>query len=335
VRCWRVRAGGVLVEVQGSRALDYHHLVNSRLVWSYWAQFADDCELLYIFAYRVVEDRFEHCTIVEVGYPYRQTVTAGEPVFDELVALPDGTVTDAELNAAVGIDRLIENVYTVFDDCPQPERVAGCPHCRPPDVDCALLRTPARLLDADTLEPYLFSAITTWGTAEDFRYFTPRILALAVTEHITTVDLEIVLGKLHLAGWSRWPPEQRGAVAALLDHYWTLSLAAYPGPRPIDEVLCALGNAVDDLQPLLDRWSSLSTESAGLHLRDFVRDAITAARTNSRLPNAFWKSRSAQQNQVLRWLLSPDLRRRVEEAFYLAGGTAADALDETHHYLVP
>jgi hypothetical protein len=335
MRCWRVPAGGVLVERLGSGARGYHHLANYRLVWSYWPRFGDDCELLYIFGYRVVEDRFGHCTVVELGYPYRQTVTPGELVFDRLVALPDDTVTDAELNAALGIGHLIESVYAVFDHCPRPERVAGFPHCRPPDADCALLRTPARLLDADVLDPYIVSAITTWGTAEDFRYFAPRVLELAVTEQITAVDLEIALGKLHLAGWRRWPPEQRDAVAALLDYYWTLSLAAYPGPRPIDEVLCALGNAVDDLQPLLDRWSTLATESAALHLRDFVRDAIAPARKSSRLSNAFWHRRSAQQEQVVRWLLSPDLRCRVEEAFYPAGGSVAEALDEAHRYLGP
>jgi hypothetical protein len=345
MRCWRLPDGGVLVEAPSSRAPAYHHLVKSRVVRSYWPQFADDCELLYTFGHRVVGSRFESCRTVEVGYPFRQEVTAGEGVFDQLVELPDGTVSAAELTGALGLPPLIEAVYAAFDSCPKPARVAGCPHCRPSDSDCELLRDPARLLTPETLDPYLYTAITTWGTAGDFRYFAPRILALAVTEQFPDINLEIVLGKFRLAGWLQWPAAQLGSVSALFEHYWTLSLAAYPGPRPIDEVLCALGNAVDDVQPMLDRWVEHTTapaaptadpDAAARHLRDFVAGGITEARRKHRLSNGFWRARPGQQAQVLDWLLSPELRGAVEAAFYRADGTpAADPLAETHELLGP
>ena len=335
MRCWRLPDGGVLVEVEESRAPAYHHLARSRLVRSYLPRFADDCEILYTYGYRVVGDRFEHSTAAEVGYPYRVSVEPGEKVFDGLLALPAGAVTDAEVNAALGLGPAIEDVYRAFADCPRPERVVGCPHCRPGEADCALLRRVPRLLDAVTLEPFMFSAMTTWGTAEDFRYFAPRILELAVTEQIADLDLEIVLGKLRLAGWPRWPAGQREAVSVLLDRYWTLTLEAYPGPRPAGEVLCALGNAVEDVRPMLRRWTGLAAGSAALHLRDFVGAAVTGARMTGRLPGAFWAGRPAQRDQVVGWLLSADLRNAVEDAFGRAGGAAADALDETHAYLGP
>jgi hypothetical protein len=341
----------MLVEAMRSHGSAYHRLTAGRLVRSYWPQVADDCELLYTYGYRVAGDKFQECKYVEIGYPYSLREEPGEVLLDQLAELPDGTVAEADLAAALGrppvpapaltavpdLPPLLAAGYTAFASCPKPGRLAGCPHCRPSGSDCALLRGEVGELTADTLDPYLTTAVSTCGTADDFRYFAPRILALAVTEQLTDSSLEIVLGKFRLAGWRQWPAGQRAAAEALLGYYWARSLAAHPGPRPIDEVLCALGNALDDLRPLLDRWvDRAAAPAAACHLRDFVAGAVTEARTRRRLRNAFWSGRPQQQAQVLDWLLSADLRRAVEAAFYRAQGTpAADPLAEAHEFLGP
>jgi hypothetical protein len=336
VRCWRLPDGSVLVEVERHPMAPFHRLAASRLVCSYWTRRADDSELLYTFGYCVVDDRFEHATTIEVGYPYREETTSGDTILEGLVELPDGTVTDNELSAALRLADLVKAAYTALADCPVPKHVEGCPCCRPFDADRALLDTPRWLLEPDGLAEYLTSALTTWGDDEHFKYFAPRILELVVTERVEYPDVEIVLGKFRAAGWTSWAPAHRHAVGELLDHYWTTALATHPGPRPVADVLCALGQALDDLRPLLDRWALLGDRAAALHLRDFAAIA-NEVRVTGRLPNAFWNERPAQRRQVVCWLLSAQLETAVEAAFFRAGDTGdaalAETLSQTHQYL--
>jgi hypothetical protein len=381
VRCWRLADGATLVEVEAAYAPDYHELSGAQLIRSYYAQLSDAAEVLHISAYQVAGDRFEHCSIEEIGYPYSRRVRPGEVVHTGLVALPDGTITRGFLGAALAagprfeapdpmpvaepgavfaegslieavyaafareaqsmrtLEGLVEDLYAAFAGVPAPARVTGCPHCRDGDADCELLRGPLAQLDAATLGPYLFAAITTWGTAGDFRYFAPRALELAVTGRLPYPDLEIVLGKFALAGWQRWP--ERAAVSALLEHWWGLALADHPGFSPAEDVLCTLAQAVDDLTPYLDLWrASLDSDAAAEHLRDFAYAASTEARTRGRLPNAFWRGRPDQQAAVAGWLLSAELGTAITAAFDRATdravpSPAAAALDLAYQYLQP
>ncbi len=101
MRSWRLPDGSLLVEVVSSYEPGFHHLRDDRLVRSYLPRVADDCELMYIYGHRVIEDRLEHVTHVEVGYPYRRDVVrVGETIFDGLLALPAGGVTREQLARA-------------------------------------------------------------------------------------------------------------------------------------------------------------------------------------------------------------------------------------------
>lgn len=199
----------------------------------------------------------------------------------------------------------VETVYAAFADCPSPGFFEG----------------PVRELTVSTLDDYLTRAVTTWGSVDDFRHYVPRILDLLVTDRLPRdADPEIVLGKLNVAAWSTWPRPQREAVAQLLRAYWIRCLATYPGPRPIEDTLCALAQAVDDLTPLLEHWSALPTPAAARHLLDLLAGADQVElRSRRRLRDAFWHSRPAQQEQAVAWLLSPALIRAVESAFFAAG----------------
>jgi hypothetical protein len=101
MRSWRLPDESLLVEVVSSYEPGFHHLRDDRLVRSYLPSVADDCELMYIYGHRVIEDRLEHVTHVEVGYPYRRDVVrVGETIFEGLLALPPSAVTREQLDRA-------------------------------------------------------------------------------------------------------------------------------------------------------------------------------------------------------------------------------------------
>jgi len=101
LRSWQLQDGSLLVEVWSTTEPTFHHLRDGRLVRSHWPSVADDCELMYTFGHRVVEDRLEQVTHVEVGYPYRRDVVkVGEAIFEGLVELSPGAVTWEQLARA-------------------------------------------------------------------------------------------------------------------------------------------------------------------------------------------------------------------------------------------
>ena len=226
-------------------------------------------------------------------------------------------------------------MYQAFAQVAKPGQIDACPHCHSRAESAALLGPRLRELDADVLGRYATSAMHTVGTAEDYRYFAPRLLELVVTGQYHGWFTETVFDRLGAARWTAWPEPQRGAVAAVLDAFWDASLARSPALYPVDEVLCGLGCARPDLRPCLDRWTAaLDGGAAALHLAEFLDDnvAVLLKRGGTRLSNAFWNP--AAVPRVVGWLRSPGLRAAVEAAFHRAvGGPALEALDRAEHYL--
>ena len=111
----------------------------------------------------------------------------------------------------------IDGAYEVFagySDC-QLDIDAGLPqYC-----DNRPLRLPVRTIPASAFRWYQIKAISTWGTAADFKHLLPRMLELTV-EHIIAApnDLDpFHLGGLLLrANWSEWPRKETDAVELVL-----------------------------------------------------------------------------------------------------------------------
>jgi hypothetical protein len=111
-----------------------------------------------------------------------------------------------------------EALYATFAAYDAREHIEGCPCCVGHEESARLVRLPLRASSSDELGRYAFKAMTTWGDATGYKHFLPRILELAATPEGASppgLGLEIITGKLELAGWSSWPPVERNAV---LDH---------------------------------------------------------------------------------------------------------------------
>lgn len=196
-------------------------------------------------------------------------------------------------------------------------KVAGCPHCVGDDDQRDLRRVPLRQLTGDDVEHYAFKAISTWGDADDLRHFLPRLLELAARGDLT-VDVATVVGKLRLAQWSGWPPDQREAIETFAGAWWRRTLTIYPAPDDAATVLQAVAQAVDDLSPFLSAWLDPPTEPAARHLAAFI-DVLAHSvrrRPTGLVLRGWWHDQPAQ---LLTWLARPALRDTMESAFFDAG----------------
>ena len=209
----------------------------------------------------------------------------------------------------------VGNLYAVFGRYPLNPRMSRCDHCHSDEDQARLGSRPLRELDVEDLDDYAFSALTTWGEADDFKHFLPRLLELMAfgsERHQGFMAEETLFGKLREAEWSRWPPVERQAVGRYLDELWMEALSSFPGGRDVDALVCCLGQAVDDLAPFLDRWLETPSEAALRHLAGFVAANEESMRTRGVLWNAYWSGRPATMGQAMAWIASPSTRGALE-----------------------
>lgn len=216
----------------------------------------------------------------------------------------------------------IEAAYVVFGRYPLRRDMDACPCCVDPGRQGALTRLELRAATADQLGHYAFKAMTTWGDADDYRHFLPRILALTLAPEAGAwpgLDLDLIASKLSYGGYTRWPEVERAAVRDVLRAIWDRVLAhdgAAGGPDP-DDVLTAAHTLELDLEPFLARWAGDERRPAALRLADAVSS-----------------SGGPRPEALTAWLTSLARRRALERAFWRfdedpeAAATLSRALDD-------
>ncbi|RCV56032.1 hypothetical protein [Marinitenerispora sediminis] len=221
------------------------------------------------------------------------------------------------------LTRAVDDLYAVFARYPARPTIAACPHCISPAAQAALRAAPPRRLAAAALRPFTTKALSTWGDADDFRHFLPRMLELgALDDAWFRWDLAVATGKLRRARWHTWPADEQRAVTAYCHALWHHVLTVSPDERPAEELLRALHNLFDDVTPFLAAWRQDASEPA-------LRQLAAVIRSVARTPPAHLDGR------ILAWITHPRTREDVEAGFFRAGSPAvARELSDAHDDVV-
>jgi hypothetical protein len=219
------------------------------------------------------------------------------------------------------IERLratVQSLYEVFSPHGLREHIDICNHCHDLE-DALLLRSRGlRELGVNELHQYIWDAIDLWGDDYDFRHFLPRILeGLAFDERLTDdfVDPAIVLGKLRSRNWAHWPTKEQDAVRRHLFGLWESQInhkfpwELYSEPF-IEDWLCGIGQAEEDLDPYLAGWELADSYAAIGNLSHVVVSSEKELR-EGKLGNPLESDRQEQSVQVVRWLLGPNVRAKL------------------------
>jgi hypothetical protein len=83
----------------------------------------------------------------------------------------------------------------------------------------------------------------------------------------------------------------------------------------LDELLCGLGRAVEDVQPFLASWEACRAGHGYEHLIGFLGANTGALLKKMRLSNCFWSDAETQMKQVINWLTSPETERKLQQIF--------------------
>lgn len=216
-----------------------------------------------------------------------------------------------ELRAAV------DGLYSAFRPYRLRDHIVDCPCCVSDGDNRKLQSVPLLELTSEQLRRYTGKAMTTWGTAHEFRHFLPRIAELMSFDEGWQVDLEIVAGKLTYADWSSWPGAEQSAIRRFLAAWWQAALREFPCPyqwQSIDQVLCAIGRTEDRLDSYLSDWLRPLRSVAMQHLADFVIYNGPSLCKERGLSNSFWTDRPQQAHQVESWMRMPQTRDAIAAA---------------------
>lgn len=221
------------------------------------------------------------------------------------------------------IDAAINDLYETFERYPRPAAVECCPcGCTKPDAATHLLVSSLRELRFLDLADYSFSAMTTQGSVDDFRYFLPRLFQGVVEEPYSYSD-ETLFHKLSYAKWATWPLDEQMALKRYLNALWQCSLESFPIEErlpaffEIETVLSSIAQTGEPLAPYLKVWTETTTKAADEHLIQFVTMFGTDFANGETFSNGFWRYATSQALELRRWLLQPDTLLRTTRAAYL------------------
>jgi len=225
----------------------------------------------------------------------------------------------SELELAIG------ELYDAFRPYRLGPDFTGCPHCVDDSESECLKSAALRDLGVDHLRRYATKAITTWGTATEFKHFAPRLLELAAIDPQDFLFLEVLFSKFEYASWRSWYPQEQQALERFFRSFWSSCLdqpADDSTSELADTALCALAQSHDTVAPFLEGWARHDSPSAPRHLAYFVIINSGSLAAKARLSNPFWKDRAMQAAQVREWLTQPGARKLLAR-----GGTPAGSFN--------
>ena len=171
----------------------------------------------------------------------------------------------------IALQAAIGDLYATFAAYLLKRVIEGCPHCVSRADSDALHVRALDALTADDVRRYATEAMTTFGDAEDFKHFLPRLLELLAREveaegpgEDLGFNEEILGGKLALAGYAGWPAVEREAVERFLDAMWGALLARFPTRLEAETFLCFLAQFTP-LDRYLAVWRGTRTRPALAH----------------------------------------------------------------------
>ncbi|MGO8463004.1 hypothetical protein AB9F45_00395 [Rhizobium leguminosarum] len=198
-------------------------------------------------------------------------------------------------------------LYPAFLEYPFPSSLDASPLRDAEKILAALKSAPLREIGTAELGQYAASAITTVGSADDFKHFLPRILHCAVlSPSAYGFEPPIIASKLLLCDWQQWPIAEQTAVANLFYSAWAYKRLQDPDlDASAWDWIVAMAKLDLQFQACLSLWVKQPTPNAFIQLTGVDIKSIYRG-------SGFWQDVAPERcHLVLEWLKG-DL---VENAF--------------------
>ncbi|MBB3461782.1 hypothetical protein [Rhizobium sp. BK377] len=211
------------------------------------------------------------------------------------------------MSARQDLEQGVQSLYSAFGNYPFPNSLDASPLREPERILANLKSAPLRELSAEALGPYAASAMTTIGSAGEFKHFLPRILHLALIRPASYgFEPPAIASKLAFCDWKRWPVVEQTAVANVFYAAWAFKRLLDPDSDPSAwDWILAMARLDLQFESCLGLWIRQPTPNAFLQLAGADLKSLYRG-------NGFWEDIAVEKRGlVLDWL---------------TGGTVEDAV---------
>lgn len=214
------------------------------------------------------------------------------------------------------MQNLVRELYRVFEPYRLGDDFTGCNECVAESDTHRLASIPLCNLTVRDVDRYAFKAMTTWGTAQHFKHFLPRLLELAYHDYLAFGFPEVLLGKLEYGEWRTWPDPEQDIIRGFLEAFWLHQLNCsgdFPTDERIQTVLGGLAQACPSIADYLVLWEGTAAVDPALHAAQCIHDCADEIMTTGTI--SLWGKPSAHCAELVAWI-SSDHPRRLMDAYW-------------------
>ncbi|PKV48094.1 hypothetical protein ATE84_0082 [Aquimarina sp. MAR_2010_214] len=205
------------------------------------------------------------------------------------------------------LDKAIDNLYNVFSKYHLDViklRDHSCPCCVTDEEIREIVMKPLKQLSENELGHFSRSAISTFGTIEDYKHFLPRILELMQYPKSDFLFDFTYFEKLNYSEWETWPIEEQNAIE---DYFTVLWYSIINDKNTTDYQIDGVLDIIlkyGYLDMALSEWSKSETLKSTLFIVEGVLNGFN------------FKLSDKKYNKVSEWLSSEIVLSKVEDIFF-------------------
>ena len=149
-----------------------------------------------------------------------------------------------------------------------------------------LFSKPLTELDKDDLSRFTGKAMTTWGNANDYKHFLPRVFELTA-ELKTPYEIWIAFDKLTLAEFQNWEEKEQKVIHEFMIALWESIVNDNSRKAELEfkDYFSAIAHFYPNFSDLLDVWTQSESKAGIKHLVEFIVDEQTTLFDRKKIKN--------------------------------------------------
>ncbi|WP_107037430.1 hypothetical protein [Brumimicrobium mesophilum] len=209
----------------------------------------------------------------------------------------------------------IENIYKVFAKYGATDMTGSPLYEDLQKWNKEVFSKPLRELDVDDLSRFTGSAMTTWGSANDYKHFLPRILELTA-ELRTPYEIWIAFDKLTLAEWQNWTEEEQNIIHEFMIALWEsiVNDNSEKAEWEFRDYFSAIAHFYPNFTDLLNIWTESESKAGIKHLVEFLVNEQTAIFDRKKISG--FLDQKANAEEFIDWILSDKMLNKIQQKYF-------------------
>ncbi|WP_298319640.1 hypothetical protein [uncultured Aquimarina sp.] len=170
-------------------------------------------------------------------------------------------------------------------------------------------------LNEDDLSRFVGKVMTTWGNANDYKHFLPRIFELTA-EFKTPYEIWITFDKLTLAEWNSWDENEQKVIHEFMIALWEniVNDDSEKAECEFKDYFSAIANFYPNFDELIAIWSESESKGAIKHFSNFIINEQTAIFDRKKISGFYDKTENVQE--FISWALSDKTLNKIQRKYF-------------------